>query len=410
MSLGAERIVRMVDFEQAVKDCTGGQQKVKKRDYLPKGEIPIIDQGQSLIAGFTDDSESVYSGDLPVILFGDHTLIFKYVDFPFALGADGVKALSIHKGFEPKYLYYFWQSCRISSRGYSRHFKFLREIRLPLIPLSEQKRIVEILDQADALRKKRAEADTKAARILPSFFYKMFGDPATNSKVWATVYIKELVEGIDRRNPSETPNSTFKYIDIASVDGSLGRIAEYKEMFGSEAPSRARQVIKTNDILVSTVRPYLRATALVPSEFDNEICSTGFCVLRARKGKGYGYLYALSRLPWFTESLNAMARGASYPAVTDSDVLGLHVPYPQDDKYIEQFDVKVKQVIEIQNKRILSVEALEQLFPTLLHRAFTGDLTAKWREAHKKELLVDKEETAMALGPMPINGKTPVIK
>lgn len=60
----------------------------------------------------------------------------------------------------------------------------LREHEVPLPPISEQRRIVEILDQADALRKKRAEADAKAARILPALFYKMFGDPATNPKGW----------------------------------------------------------------------------------------------------------------------------------------------------------------------------------------------------------------------------------
>jgi len=62
----------------------------------------------------------------------------------------------------------------------------VERVSIPLPPPSEQHRIVEILDQADALRKKRAEADAKAARILPALFYKMFGDPATNPKGWPT--------------------------------------------------------------------------------------------------------------------------------------------------------------------------------------------------------------------------------
>lgn len=393
----SQTLLRMVDFENAVKDCTGGQYKVKKRDYLTEGQIPIIDQGQSLVAGFTNDSESVYSGNLPVILFGDHTLILKYIDFPFALGADGVKALSINKGFEPKYLYYFWQSCQIPSRGYSRHFKFLREIRLPLIPSSEQKRIVEILDQADALRERRADADTKAARILPALFYKMFGDPATNPKGWPAVLIRDIVEPIERRDPANQPNDLFIYIDISGVDGEFGGITEKRILLGAEAPSRARQVVHKNDVIISTVRPYLRATALVPQEFDDQICSTGFCILRAKGENGFGFLYALSRLQWFTDLLNARARGASYPAVTDRDILDLAIPRPESSKMHQAFDSQILEMIALQERRKRSIAILGSLFTSLLHCAFTGGLTEKWREAHMKELLVEIEEQARVL-------------
>ena len=305
-----------------------------------------------------------------------------------------------------KYLFYFTTTPHfigvVSSKVRGAHYPAVsdgdvKDIELPLPTIFEQRRIIEILDQAEALRRKRAEADAKAARIIPALFHRTFGDTATNPKGWSTVPIGELVERIDRRNPSDKMDSTFQYVDIAGVDGTSGRIAEYKELTGREAPSRARQVIRTNDVLVSTVRPYLRATALVPPELDHEICSTGFCVLRAQGGKGYGYLYALSRLPWFTESLNSMARGASYPAVTDNDVLGLRVPYLIGNHEIEGLDVSILQLIEMQNQRVASVKALEGLFSTLLHYAFTGDLTAKWREAHMQELLAEMERQAKAL-------------
>jgi len=273
----------------------------------------------------------------------------------------------------------------------------VERVPIPLPPPSEQRRIVEILDQADALRKKRAKADAKAACILPALFYKMFGDPVTNPKGWPVISLKKLVERVERRNPPEKPDNKFKYVDIAGVDGMLGRIADYRELIGAEAPSRARQVIKANDVLISTVRPYLRATALVPSELDNEICSTGFCVLRAQNGKGYGYLYAISRLQWFTDSLNSMARGASYPAVTDNDVLGLHIPCPGNWQERELLDIPVLDLLEMQRQRMTAVEKLERFFAGLLHRAFTGDLTAKWREAHMKELLAEMEVQAKAL-------------
>ncbi|MGH2270852.1 restriction endonuclease subunit S [Anaerohalosphaeraceae bacterium U12dextr] len=282
--------------------------------------------------------------------------------------------------------------------------------RIPLPPLFEQHRIVEILDQADALRKKRADADAKAARILPALFYKMFGDPATNPKGWPIAPIDEMVAPIERRDPTGQPDDPFTYIDIAGVDGQLGVISIAKTLIGAEAPSRARQVIKTNDVIVSTVRPYLRATALVPAEYNNQICSTGFCVLRAKSGVGFGFLYALSRLKWFTDQLNTLARGASYPAVTDSDVFNLRVPQPIAQGLLKSFDRQVLDVLALQDKRRGIAARIESLFETLLHRAFTGDLTAKWREAHMKELLAEMEAQAKALDCPSTQSKSPEIR
>ncbi len=282
---------------------------------------------------------------------------------------------------------------------------------IPLPPISEQRRIVEILEQADALRKKRADADAKASRILPALFYKMFGDPATNPKGWPVIPIRDFVISIERRDPSLQPDDTFDYVDIAGVDGKTGTITEIKKLIGAEAPSRARQIVHENDVIISTVRPYLRATALVPDYLDNQICSTGFCVLRPRKGHGFGFLYALSRLQWFTDHLNARARGASYPAVTDGDILDLAIPCPALPKTHEVFDAQILALLSMQQSRCQMVASLDHLFTSLLHRAFSGDLTAKWREAHLKELLAEMEAQAKALESMPdddtirINGK-----
>jgi type I restriction enzyme S subunit len=273
----------------------------------------------------------------------------------------------------------------------------LKKFKIPLPALSEQRRIVEILDQADALRKKRAEADAKAARILPALFYKMFGDPATNPKGWPFLPIAVMVNPVERKDPRSCPDGPFIYIDIAGVNGQLGIIGDAKELMGADAPSRARQIIKSNDVIVSTVRPYLRTTALVPTQYDKQICSTGFCVLRAKNSKGFGFLYVLSRLQWFTEQLNARARGASYPAVTDADVLNIRLPQPIDHNLLKEFDRQVLDVCILQEKQRSATAKTDSLFKILLQRAFTSDLTAKWREAHMKELLAEMEQQAKVL-------------
>ncbi len=271
------------------------------------------------------------------------------------------------------------------------------EHEIPLPSFSEQRRIVEIIEQAERLLKMRTEADKKAEHILPGLFVKMFGDPTTNPKGCPVVPISEMVVAPERTNPGQYPDKPFKYIDIAGVNGHTGVITEVKSLVGGEAPSRARQVVVENDVIVSTVRPYLRATAIVPKEYNNQICSTGFCVLRARAGIGFGFLYALTRLQWFTDQLNSRARGASYPAVSDQDILSLRVPVPNDENIMKKFDLCLLDILSLNDKKATSFKKISCLFDIILCRAFSGDLTASWRQAHMKELLQEMEIQAKVL-------------
>ena len=298
--------------------------------------------------------------------------------------------------FDMRWAYYLLSHLRLDRLatttgvpGLNRNDAYSLEVPLP--PLSEQHRIVEILDQVDHLRRRRADADAKTERILPALFIKMFGDPATNPMGWPVRPLRSFLNSVERRDPVKCQEKQFVYVDIASIDGATGRIVSTKKMFGHEAPGRARQVIRASDVLVSTVRPYLRATAMVPEELDGQIGSTGFCVLRSATGAGHGYLYALSRMSWFTEQLNSRARGASYPAVTDRDIWNLPVPLPDDCALLSHADMVVKKAMEIQEAQRRNSEHLQAVFKGLLYRAFTGDLTAPWREAYRKELLQEME-------------------
>lgn len=141
--------------------------KIQKQDYSLDGMIPVIDQGKELIGGFTDDMEALISGDLPVIVFGDHTRILKYIDFPFACGADGTQLLKSNEDRIPSSLFYYALSAiNLSNFAYARHFKFLKEetIYLPeqsiadcfdhfVLPLRDQIRV--FLQKNATLRRTR---------------------------------------------------------------------------------------------------------------------------------------------------------------------------------------------------------------------------------------------------------------
>ena len=120
--------------------------KVQKSQFLERGRFPIIDQSEQFIAGYWNDDGAVFRPTRPVVLFGDHTRAVKYVDFDFVLGADGVKILQPDERVIPRFFYYCLANAEIPNLGYSRHFKELVRLAIPLPPLDVQRQIVAELD------------------------------------------------------------------------------------------------------------------------------------------------------------------------------------------------------------------------------------------------------------------------
>ena len=147
---------------------TSSDRKLKQKMYLPEGRIAVIDQGQELVGGYTNDDNIAFTGELPVIIFGDHTRCVKYIDFPFAQGADGVKVLSPTSLVDPKFSYNSLLTLSLPDKGYSRHFKFLKETQFPIPPLPEQKRIAKKIDALQA----RSSGARKALEAVPSLLEK----------------------------------------------------------------------------------------------------------------------------------------------------------------------------------------------------------------------------------------------
>ena len=123
--------------------------QIPKSLYKKIGRWPVVDQGKKFFAGRVDDETKVIHSKEPIIIFGDHTRIFKYVDFEFALGADGTKPLLAKEGFSSKYLYYALDNLDFPTRGYNRHYTVLKGMRIAKPSLSEQYEIVSILDVID---------------------------------------------------------------------------------------------------------------------------------------------------------------------------------------------------------------------------------------------------------------------
>ena len=140
--------------------------------------------------------------------------------------------------------------------------------------------------------------------------------------------IKDCVESVEKIEWKKT-DETYRYIDLSSVDRDDHTIGETLEISADDAPSRAQQVVKENDILLGTTRPMLKRYCQIPSEYDNQICSTGFCVLRANNTRVLSrWLYHMISTTAFFDYVDRTQHGSSYPAISDKEVKAYDIPVP----------------------------------------------------------------------------------
>lgn len=193
-------------FNEIFEDSTRFCKKINQIEYLNEGEIPIIDQGKNEIAGYSNLKENVYN-DIPAIIFGDHTRIIKYIDFPFLIGADGVKILKNRReDFLDKYLYYALKYFKIPNTGYNRHFKWLKEFSMYSLKIEEQKKIVRILDNIQEIIKIKKEQLLQLNELSKSIFIEMF-QKNYNIISWEYKKITEVYQIIDGDRGKNYPKS-----------------------------------------------------------------------------------------------------------------------------------------------------------------------------------------------------------
>ena len=264
---------------------------------------------------------------------------------------------------------------------------------IPLPAPKEQRRIVELLEQADGLRRKRTEADALAERILPALFLKMFGDPATNPKGWPTTTLDQATEITTGNTPSREDPENFggkmPWARPADLETALPLLHTAENI--SEKGSLVARIVPAGSVLVCCIGATLgkvglagtevainqQINALVPSAKATPEFVYSFCLLNAR-------------------SFMAAATQATLPILNKSRFGQQLIILPPLDRQ-RKFSGLAQVVIRQRPAQEQARQNLERIFATMLHRAFTGELTAKWREAHLKELLAEIEQQARLL-------------
>lgn len=191
------------------------------------------------------------------------------------------------------------------------------------------------------------------------------------------VSIGEVVSTCEKRDPRSLGKACFTYVDIASVSNKTFSIVSPKIIQGKDAPSRARKVIRSGDVIFSTTRPYLKSIARVTEELDNQICSTGFCVLRPSARILAEWLFFCAVSDDVLMQIKPLMRGATYPAVSDKDILSAIIPLPsltEQREIISKMTDIMDRVVEIEKLRLQVVSEESGLRDAILRRAFAGEL------------------------------------
>ncbi|UXB37154.1 restriction endonuclease subunit S [Stenotrophomonas maltophilia] len=364
-------------FSLAVKDATSEYSKLQKSEYLERGRFPIVDQGQQKFGGYTDDESVVSLDGGPVVVFGDHTRIFKFIDEPFCLGADGVKVLEPRVELDKRFLFYYLSSLNIVSAGYSRHFKFLKENVVPVPPLSEQKRIAAILDKADAIRRKRRQVIQLADDFLRATFLDMFGDPVANPKGWSFVELSTLVDPGDKLNygvvqPGDDEEGGVPLVRSGDLSDVAPNVSQLRRVSASIDSKHRKSRLKGNEILIACVGTIGRVGWVSDAMI-------GWNVARAvtripiREGVNREYVYRYLQNPVVQGYFERETRAVAQPTLNVGLIAKTPVALPPHELQMA-FLERYRYFQSYKNRLLKTLEAQERLAGSLSQKAFVGQL------------------------------------
>lgn len=273
----------------------------------------------------------------------------------------------------------------------------LWEHQVPLPAPSEQRRIVELLDQAGDLRRKRAEADAKAGRVLPALFLKMFGDPATNPRGFAVMPLGHPLVGIlDRgrsghrpRNDAALLGGAHPLIQTGDVARGDGRIRSYTQTYSDLGLAQSR--MWPAGTLCITIAANIAETGVL--EFDACFPDS---VVGFIPGESTTTEYVQFYLRFLQPVLEKSAPQAAQKNINLEILRQLPLPVPPRDRQ-ERFSRCVQQYYDTRRRQILVRERIDALFMNMLRRGFRGALTASWREARMMDLLREIEQQRCCL-------------
>lgn len=293
----------------------------------------------------------------------------------------GFKSLIPEKSVDSNYLYWCMKFCapKLAQQGSGTTFKevsktVVERFKIPLPPIAEQKRIAEILDKADAVRRKRQEAIRLTEELLRSTFLDMFGDPVTNPKGWDVVKLGEIAEFLGGGTPSRKQEDYFKgSIGWAtSKDMGVDILEDTEEHITQEAiDNSSTQYVSRGNLLV-VVKSKILIKRLPVARLEIDCCfNQDIKAILLHDLSTSRYIHRHMRIG--QHSLLRLARGVNTEGLTLEHLKNYKVMIPERKKIYQFCEIDKK--IEGKLKHLAgSLQESENLFNSLLQRAFRGEL------------------------------------
>lgn len=356
-------------FDEIFEDCTKLGTKIKTDEYHSNGKHPIIDQGQEMVAGFTDLEDGLLDA-VPAIVFGDHTRIIKYVDCPFFLGADGVKVLrSKVPNANYRYLYYALKNAKIPNTGYNRHYKWLKELEIEYPPIDQQVKTVKVLDKVESIIHNRQNQLQKLDELVKARFVELFGG-IHDSSLYPYVPVKELTHVISGGTPSRDVleywrDGTIPWVKTTELQNKI--ITEVDEHITSKglAASSAKIVPPNTTLIAMYGQGKTRGMTgyLGISASTNQACA---CILPSPEINSV-YIWKYFELSY--DKLRNMAKGGNQPNLNGNMIKNFPVlvpPTKQQEEYVQFVNQVDKSKAAVQK----SLDEAQFLFDCLMQMHF----------------------------------------
>ena len=351
--------------------------KLLARDYEQTGKIPVIDQGKNFIAGWTNKDALAIRERLPFVVFGDHTRAFKFVDFPFALGADGTQLLKPAEKFNPRFFYYACLHLPLPNRGYNRHFTVLKEQSLPMPHKAEQEKIAAMLWKVQRAIEIQDKLIATARELKHSAMRQLFTrglrgesqketDIGSLPKSWEVRRVENCVSPFRFQREIQIPSSNYR------KSGRFPIVDQGQSAIGGYTDDEAKAIHHDQPIII--FGDHTRALKFV--DFPFALGADGTKPLLATRDFDARFLfYALS-------GLDIPSRGYNRHYRVFADMA---IPRPELDEQRE-----ITAIIETIDRKISVHErkrtTLQELFKTLLHQLMTGQIRVADLDIDTKEV------------------------
>ena len=361
-------------FDEVFVDETKYGTKIKTDEYFAEGKNIIVDQGQKLVAGYTDLEDGIFS-KVPAIIFGDHTRVIKYIDKPFFLGADGVKVLrSKLDEVNYKYLYYALRNVKIPDTGYNRHFKWLKEICIRYPEMKAQEKIVNILDKVNSVIEDRKRELEKLDDLIKARFVEMFGDPDTNLRGWDEVALSEklnVIGGYAFKSDQFDEESGIPVLRIGNINAGFFRPVNL--VYWQKDENLERYVMYPGDLVMSLTgtvgKDDYGNVCILGDDYEMYYLNQRNAKLEIKEGIDKHYLSQLLKFEQIKKKLTGISRGVRQANISNKDILNLVVPVPPMDLQNQYADF-IKQTDKSKAAVQKALDEAQLLFDSLMQKYF----------------------------------------